>query len=69
MNEQLREVSGKVNIDSYLVSFLYSLMRDHLPPGVIEELVREAEQEPDVQYTNGWLARYAENLAKRLSKC
>lgn len=61
----LRERSGTVSINSKLVSFLYELMRDHLPPGKIEELVR-ASQEPDVTYTNGWLAKYAQDLANRL---
>ena len=61
----LRERSGIVRINSKLVSFLYELMRDHLPPGKIEELIR-ASQEPDVTYTNGWLAKYAQDLANRL---
>lgn len=64
-NEALRQRSGIVNINSKLVSFLYELMRDHLPTGVVEELVRRSE-DPDVYYTNGWLAKYAEDLANRL---
>lgn len=61
----LRLDSGCVNINSKLVSFLYSLMRDHVTPGDIEKLVQEAS-EPEVYYTNGFLALYAEHLAKRL---
>lgn len=61
----LRERSGTVRINSKLVSFLYELMRDHVPPGVVEELVQDSF-DPDVTYTNGWLATYAEDLAKRL---
>ena len=61
----LRERSGSVKINSKLVSFLYELMRDHLPPGKVEELVR-ASQDPDCIYTNGWLAKYAQDLANRL---
>lgn len=64
-NAALRERSGSVDINSKLVSFLYQLMRDHLSAGVIEEIVRESE-DPDVAYTNGWLAKYAEDLANRL---
>lgn len=64
-NKLLRIRSGEVNIHSKLTSFLYDLIRDHLPAGTVESLVREA-QEPDVQYTNGWLAKYAEDLALRL---
>lgn len=62
----LRERSGSINIDSRLVSFLYELMRDHLPAGVVEEIVLASEDESAVTYTNGWLAKYAEDLALRL---
>lgn len=61
----LKKRSGNVEIDGRLVSFLYQIMRDHLPPGVIEKIVQES-QEPIVQYTNGWLAKYAEDIANRL---
>lgn len=63
--DSLRERSGTVKINSKLVSFLYELMRDHLPTGKVEELVR-ASNDPDVTYTNGWLALYAQDLANRL---
>jgi hypothetical protein len=62
----LRQRSGHVVISSRLVSFLYQLMRDHVPPGIVEELVIESEDEPEITYTNGWLAKYAEDLAGRL---
>lgn len=62
----LRERSGSVTIDSRLVSFLYELMRDHLPAGVVEEIVMASETDSVVTYSNGWLAKYAEDLAKRL---
>lgn len=61
----LRKRSGDVRIKSKLVSFLYELMRDHLPPGEVEKLVK-ASQDPDVSYTNGYLAKYAKDLANRL---
>lgn len=67
-NDILREASGSVTINSKLVSFLYVLMRDHLPTGDVESLIRESEDDPDVTYTNGWLAKYAENLANRLGE-
>lgn len=67
-NKHVREASGAVNLDSKLASFLYSLMRDHLPTGIVEELVQEACVESKVLYTNGWLALYAKNLADRLTK-
>jgi hypothetical protein len=65
-NKALSERSGTVRINSRLVSFLYELMRDHLTPGKIEEIIRSSEKDPDVLYINGWLARYAEDLANRL---
>jgi hypothetical protein len=55
-----------VKIDSHLVSFLYELMRDHVPPGVIEEIMRKTMGPSAVVYTNGWLAKYAEDVANRL---
>lgn len=65
-NAKLRESSGSVQINSKLVSFLYELMRDHLPAGEVEKIVRASDSEPNVVYTNGWLAQYAEHLANRL---
>ncbi len=64
-NDALRDASGSIVSDSRVVCFLYSLMRDHLPVGVLERLVRETEEQP-LTYTNGWLALYAQNLALRL---
>jgi len=64
-NSELRLRSGEVNVNDRLTSFLYELMRDHLDAGTVEKLVRDS-QDPDVAYTNGWLAQYAEDLAKRL---
>jgi hypothetical protein len=64
--DALRERSGTIKINSKLVSFLYELMRDYLPAGEVESIVRNS-QEPDCTYTNGWLAKYAEDLANRLT--
>jgi hypothetical protein len=63
--DTLRERSGHIEMDSKLVAFLYELMRDHLPPGVVERLVQDS-QISECLYTNGWLAKYAEDLANRL---
>lgn len=57
--------AGDVVINSKLVSFLYELMRDYLTPGKVEELVRNSQDGPFL-YTNGYLAKYAEDLANRL---
>ena len=65
-NLSLRNRSGNITINnSKLTSFLYVLMRDHLSFGQVENLVFD-NQEPDVLYTNGWLAKYAEDIANRL---
>lgn len=60
-NLQLR--SGDVSSDDPLVSFLYELMRDHVVPGKVEELVQNAVPS---NFTNGYLANYAIDLAARL---
>ncbi len=64
-NDEIRERSGNFETsDDKLTSFLYELLRDHLQVSVIERLVRDASS--DTKYTNGWLARYAHDCAKRL---
>jgi len=63
---QLRERSGSVDSNSRLVDFLYILMRDHLPAGVVEGLVLDSRGGSTSAYTNGWLALYAQDCADRL---
>lgn len=55
----------KVSDDRPLVSFLYDLMRDHVTPGVVQELV---DNSPNIEivFTNGHLANYAKELADQL---
>jgi hypothetical protein len=65
----IRERSGQIDSGDPLVSFLYVLMRDHLPTGVVAELVTSCEllgDDHQAQLSNGWLAEYAKDLAKRL---
>lgn len=64
-NEDMRDRSGNVTIKCKLTSFLYDLMRDHLAVGEIEELIQDSTPD-EVTYTNGWLAQYAHDLARRL---
>ena len=68
-NNQLRQRSGAVDTDSDLVAFFYELMRDHLPPGTVEEIARNCNgfDEGNWQLTNGWLAEYAKDVVKRLT--
>jgi hypothetical protein len=65
MNE-FKERSGNITIDSKLVSFIYTLLIQY-PAGDIEEIVMSC-QESNVNYTNGYLAKYAEDIANRLLK-
>lgn len=67
-NNALRERSGVVQDDSPLVSFLYELMRDYITPGKLEEMVRDCTQPQCIVFTNGFLAKYAQDLAKRLNE-
>lgn len=68
-NHDLHSRSGHIESPDRLVAFLYDLLRDHLPAGEVEKLVRDAEvvsPENIAVYTNGYLARYAKDLADRL---
>ena len=69
MNKKMRKLrikSGNVTANDPLVIFLYELMRDHLTPGEVESLVMSSEDKIKTTYTNGWLAKYAKYLSKRL---
>ena len=56
------------------MTFLYVLMRDHLTPGVVEQLVREHAEKTPIgpyqrdSYSNKHLARYAVEISKRLTR-
>lgn len=63
--ERMRTQSGWVRDRRRLVSFLYDLLRDHLSAGKLEDLVRGALP-GETLYTNGWMAKYAQDIADRL---
>ena len=67
-NVDMRVASGEVNDRRLLVAFLYKLMRDKITSGEVESIMDVIEQsEPEeTQYTNGWLAKHAQDLASRL---
>lgn len=66
--QALFEASGKVTLPGKLVAFLYLLMRDHLPPGVVGDLLKDFRlARQSSSFTNGWLARYAEYVAQALT--
>ena len=66
-NLDLRDASGHQSSDSPLVAFLYDLMRDHLPVGVVHSLVIDNLQPGVTIYTNGFLQQYAVYLAEKLT--
>lgn len=66
-NDELRQESGQVILDSKVASFLYELMRDEVPAGKVEAIVRNSEGYNNILACNGYLARYANLLAKRLN--
>lgn len=71
-NNAMRVRSGCVDSNSSLVSFLYELMRDHIPAGDVEEIIRNSTYKNEkgekmmYQFTNGWLANMAIDMAERL---
>lgn len=73
-NGQLRAASGEIDDKDAFVSLLYSLLRDYVHPGDMERLVQDIEDacargNHVTKYTNGWLAQYAQLLARRLREC
>ena len=65
---ELRKESGAITTNDPFVSFLYSLMRDELPAGTVEQMARDVclARNQDVIFTNGYLAQYAQNLVKMM---
>ncbi len=62
----LRERSGNINSKDKVTSFLYILMRDHLPVGTVEKILREHCNNEQAEFSNGWLARVAIDMSARL---
>jgi hypothetical protein len=65
-NEALRERSGSINSNDPLVSFLYILMRDHIATGTVEKIMQEHVNSKESQFCNGFLAKYAMDIANRI---
>lgn len=69
-SEEIRKESGEVTIvgeNAKLIAFIYMLLRDEIPAGHIESLLINLGDDVEQKFTNGWLARYAENIVKRLT--
>lgn len=66
--EELKEASGNFALSGDpLTVFFYLLMRDHVPAGKVEMVVREViEGAETMTFSNGFLAQYAQNLADEL---
>ncbi len=80
-NEDIRERSGSVYSVAGLVAYLYTRMSYHLTPGEVEQMMStmvyhglskfgdECNCKPHAegfQFSNGWLAEYAKDIAQRL---
>lgn len=63
--QKIFEASGCFSTNDKLISFLYEIMRDHVPPGVVQKIVLNSQETP-ASLTNGWLAQYAAYLADSL---
>lgn len=67
-NAAMRTRTGEVDDDRRLVAFLYLVARDHVVPGALEELLENlARADGPFEFTNGHLARYAQDVAARLT--
>jgi len=68
----IRSRSGNISDKDKLVGFLYILMRDHLSCGKVQEIINDYLMESDkncrMDFSNGWLAKYAQDIARRLTK-
>lgn len=62
----MRDRSGQVESADPVVSLLYLMARDHVPVGKIEDLLREVSTGDTVEFSNGWLASWALDVAARL---
>lgn len=70
-NEGLFKRSGGIKSNNLLVGILYELIRDgDISPGRLEMVVQEnivlSENKTGFEFTNGYLAMYAQDLATRI---
>jgi hypothetical protein len=66
-SKSMFERSSEFETSSRLVAFLYELMRDHVTPGILENIMRSTDGEATgYRLSNGYLAMYAEDLMRRL---
>lgn len=71
-SKRMWEESGRFTSNETLTAFIFVLLRDYVQPGDLENIValvtdiRAEEGGQRIEYANGWLAQYAENIADRL---
>lgn len=67
-NSHIRLESGELDDNQRIIAFLYILVRDHIPPGILEEILTNHvlvhDEDDIVEYTNGWLLEYVRDVAK-----
>lgn len=66
--KRMRKASGRVDDDRALVAFLYHLARDDVTTGDVEMIVDQLVGKGPYRFTNGWLARWAKDVADRLAQ-
>lgn len=70
-NERLIATIGSRTTSDPMVAFLYELLRDHVQPGVMQQVMQNSRQPFDASddtwvLSNGYLAKYAEYVAESL---
>ena len=64
---RMRNASGNVTGTEPIIAFIYVLLRDHVAPGKVEDIILSLPAAGvKTPYSNGWLARYAADIAQRL---
>lgn len=66
LTTRLRNDTDYTSSNDPIVSFLYLLMRDHLPLGVVAKILSDSCINEECVFTNGYLAEYAKWAAKQL---
>jgi hypothetical protein len=67
----VRKTSGSWSSSDPLVVFLYILIRDEITPGWLEAVLNRCQPKNGAtffEFTNGWLAQYAMDVAGYLRK-
>lgn len=65
----IRERSGEVDSTDKMVAFFYLLIRDHITPGLMEQVIKQNDLTTieKTQFSNGWLAEYCKDIVERLT--